>query len=207
MQVVGERCVSLYKINHNEAFKSLEIVFDGKPSEAVRDALKSLRYRWHGVKKIWYGYSDEETVRTAINNAMNGKTATKVAKVAKPVAKNEFGVEVGDVFSMSWGYDETHEDFFQVAELRGKSSVIVRHVMPERIRTEANSPMSADYVVNITKEQMKLDPCKVFIKNDSGDLKRVQKSLMGDTPYIRIGDHLASKIPFGEYRYFESWWR
>lgn len=200
----------MYTIERNEAFKSLEIAFDGKPSEAVRDALKSLHYRWHGVKKIWYGYSDEETVRNAIDNAETApKTAktTKAIKTAKVAPKNEFGVEVGDVFSMSWGYDETHEDFFQVAELRGKSSVIVRHVMPERIRTEANSPMSADYVVNITKEQMKLDPCKVFIKNDSGDLKRVQRGIYGETPYIRIGDHLATKIPFGEYRYFESWWR
>ena len=33
-----------YNITRNEAFNSLEITFDGKPSEAVRDALKALRF-------------------------------------------------------------------------------------------------------------------------------------------------------------------
>lgn len=37
-----------YIITRNEAFNSLEISFDGKPAEAVRDALKALRFRWHG---------------------------------------------------------------------------------------------------------------------------------------------------------------
>ena len=56
-----------YSIRKNDQFNSLEITFDGKPSEAVRNALKSLRFRWHGVKKLWYGYSDEEKVRAAID--------------------------------------------------------------------------------------------------------------------------------------------
>lgn len=56
-----------YTIIKNAQFNSLEIKFDGKPSEAVRNALKSLRFRWHSVKKVWYGYSDESTVKAAID--------------------------------------------------------------------------------------------------------------------------------------------
>jgi hypothetical protein len=55
-----------YTIAQNEQFGSIEISFDGKPSEAIRDALKALRFRWHGVKKVWYGYADEQTVRAAL---------------------------------------------------------------------------------------------------------------------------------------------
>lgn len=58
-----------YTIKRNEQFNSLEITFDGKPAEAVRDALKALRFRWHGVKKLWYGYTDEQTAKIAIDNA------------------------------------------------------------------------------------------------------------------------------------------
>ena len=53
-----------YTINHNDQYNSLEIFFDGKPDEAVRAALKGLKFRWHRVKKCWYGFSDEETVRS-----------------------------------------------------------------------------------------------------------------------------------------------
>lgn len=69
-----------YTINHNDQFNSLEIIFDGKPSEDVREILKKMRFRWHGGKKLWYGYADEETVRAALE----GKTADQAA--AQPSA-------------------------------------------------------------------------------------------------------------------------
>ena len=37
-----------YTINTNAEFNSLEIFFDGKPNEAIRNALKELKFRWHG---------------------------------------------------------------------------------------------------------------------------------------------------------------
>lgn len=65
-----------YTITHNADFDSTEITFDGKPSEAVRDALKALRFRWHGKRRVWYGYRDPDTVRAAIEGATHGATAT-----------------------------------------------------------------------------------------------------------------------------------
>ena len=58
--------MTTYTINHNDQYNSLEIFFDGKPDEAVRSALKGLKFRWHRIKKCWYGFADEETVRAAI---------------------------------------------------------------------------------------------------------------------------------------------
>ena len=43
-----------------------EVYFDGKPSEEVRNALKALKFRWHGQKKCWYGYAEEHTIVNAI---------------------------------------------------------------------------------------------------------------------------------------------
>lgn len=69
-----------YTITPNAAYNSLEISFDGKPSEAARDALKSLKFRWHNVKKVWYGYADEATARAAIEGKpTESKSAEKNA--------------------------------------------------------------------------------------------------------------------------------
>ena len=66
-----------YTIAANAEFKSIEITFDGKPSEAIRTALKNLRFRWHNVKKVWYGYTDEQTVTAAIANAESPTVSTR----------------------------------------------------------------------------------------------------------------------------------
>lgn len=77
-----------YTITNNPEFNSLEITFDGKPAQAVRDALKALRFRWHSVKKVWYGYATEEAARAAIDGKpIEGKpektqTAQKVDRYA-----------------------------------------------------------------------------------------------------------------------------
>lgn len=70
-----------YTITANPAFNSLEIAFDGKPAQEVRDALKALKFRWHSQKKVWYGYTTEEAARAAIE----GKPAEKEAE--KPAEK------------------------------------------------------------------------------------------------------------------------
>ena len=77
-----------YNIIHNTEKNGLEIYFDGKPAEEVRDALKALRFRWHNVKKCWYGRADE----SAVISAIGGSPAVKPEK--KPAAKiNLDGIE------------------------------------------------------------------------------------------------------------------
>ena len=193
-----------YEITANEAFKSFEISFDEKPSEAVRDALKALRYRWHSVKKIWYGYSDEKTVREAIENAEGVKAEKKVEK--KAVKVNKYGVKVGDVFEMSWGYEQTQVDFFQVVSLAGESSVRVVNVNPVVVGTKPTCPMAEDRTWKITKELMPIDTNSIFINdNVKGDLKKVDL-YGGEIPSIKIKDHYANKIGFGEFTGYVSWY-
>lgn len=79
-----------YTITANPAFNSLEISFDGKPAQEVRDALKALNFRWHAVKKVWYGYSDENTVRAAIDGGKVEKIESKPGAVDKDMLKREF---------------------------------------------------------------------------------------------------------------------
>ncbi len=58
-----------YTINTNPEFNSLEISFTEKPHEKVIEALKSLKFRWHRVKALWYGYATDTDVIKAIQSA------------------------------------------------------------------------------------------------------------------------------------------
>ena len=71
-----------YEIKVNEAFKSLEIFFEGKPGEAIREALKALKFRWNPKKACWYGYADRAEVEKACQGAKVEKAAA--AKATKP---------------------------------------------------------------------------------------------------------------------------
>lgn len=165
-----------YTIKENPEFNSLEISFDGKPSDTIRDALKTLRFRWHSVKKVWYGYADKETARKAIENA-EMETPTKI----KHEKANKYGVQVGDIFSASWGYEQTNVDFFQVVALVGESSVRVREVYPEMIAEDCVSPMSSDRTYKISREILPPASRSVFIKDqERGDLKRIKPGYYKD---------------------------
>ena len=197
-----------YTITRNEAFNSLEITFDCKPSATVRDALKALKFRWHSVKKVWYGYTDEATARAAID----GKPV-KADKPAKPAAKtNKFGIKVGDIFHASWGYDQTNNDFFQVVALVGESSVRVREVNPVCISTEATGPMAEDRVFKTNTNGELLPPThfSVFIKDqENGDVKRL-KSYAADgksNAQFKISGYANAYHCTGDtIKVYESWY-
>ena len=55
------------KILDNEQFKSKEIYFSEKPGADVISNLKALKFRWHSVKKCWYGFASDEEINKAID--------------------------------------------------------------------------------------------------------------------------------------------
>lgn len=78
-----------YTIKTNEEYNSTEIYFSDKPNEAIREALKNLRFRWHAVKKCWYGYADGETVK----NAINGSIKDNAEKTIQPIKADKSLIE------------------------------------------------------------------------------------------------------------------
>lgn len=65
-----------YTIERNAEFGSLEVYFSDNPSQMIRDALKLLRFRWHGLKKCWYGFAEESTLRDTLCNASGDDNGT-----------------------------------------------------------------------------------------------------------------------------------
>ena len=77
-----------FTITDNAQYGSLEIAFDGKPSEAVRDVLKENKFRWHKTKKVWYGKADRQTITDALNAAYEAEAKPAETPVeAEPVAQ------------------------------------------------------------------------------------------------------------------------
>lgn len=50
---------NLPRVEFNAEHDGVEVYFPGKPSDAVRAALKDAGYRWHGTKKCWYASRTE----------------------------------------------------------------------------------------------------------------------------------------------------
>ena len=109
-----------YTITNNAQFNSIEILFDAKPSEAVRSALKSLKFRWHNQRGIWYGYRSEAEVREAIENAC-------------PELINNEAAQVGPV----WTVEKVEHGFLAVLSVSGGDAVMGRDIKEQaRFDTE-----------------------------------------------------------------------
>lgn len=115
----------------NQELNGIEIRFDAKPLQATLDGLKKIGFRWHRQKKIWYAKQTLErlelaqTIANGEDYAEQIRTEEPEKKSQKAEKKNAFGVKVGDIFSASWGYEQTNIDFYQVIALRGKTQVVL----------------------------------------------------------------------------------
>ena len=192
----------------NEEKHGVEIIFDAKPAEEIRNKMKAAGFRWG--KGYWYAKQTAERLALAEELTSGNKTENAPKAEHKPQEKkNKYGIKVGDVFGMSWGYDQTNNDFFQVVELVGESSVRVREINPRIISRHSNGSMAEDRTIEITNEILPPSPFSVFIKdNEKGDIKRVQIEdwTKEKRPYIKMGHDWATYCEPGTTSIYESWY-
>lgn len=199
--------MTTYRIN--EEFNGIEITFESKPAEDIRSTLKKNGFRWHKAKGLWYAKQNAQRLELAEILAA-GKEAPKAKKTKKAPKANKYGVNVGDLFYSSWGYDQTNNNFFQVIALVGESSVRVREVRPVVIDTEYISSMAEDITIRNTNEMLPATDYSVFIKDqENGDLKRL-KSFAADgvsNPQFKLDSFAdAWKVEADEMTVYESWY-
>lgn len=197
----------------NKELNGIEIRFDCKPISSTLESLKKSGFRWHRQKKIWYAKQTPESIELAqsITDGKEIKTGTTKEKAEK---KNVFGVKVGDIFSASWGYEQTNNDFFQVIALVGEKSVRVREVNPPIVRRDPVSGVAEDRVYKITGEILPPSPHSVFIKDqEKGDLKRIKPGYFQDEEeaknncYFDISSYASAYKCNGETKkVYESWY-
>ena len=206
----------MYTITNNERYNSFEVFFDSKPAPEVLASLKAMKMRWNGKKECWYGFASREQIEAAIagqtieEHPKAKETASKHAKEkeAKQVKRNH-NVKVGDVFYTSWGYEQTNVDFFQVIELRGSSSALVRQVYLEIESEDATGPMAADRSYKIPDKLLPPARSSVFIADqEHGDLRRIKTSYSGE-PCFNVGlpgHYQATAYPYKGEEVYESWY-
>lgn len=191
----------------NEELNGVEIYFSVFPLVATRENLKKNGFKWNHKKSCWYSRRTaltdeianiiaETTVDSYKLTAQKTDEEIKEIKETKPVTKkaakevkNKFGVKVGDFFHMSWGYEQTNNNFFQVIALVGETSVRIREVNPEIIERSAVSGMSEDRVYKLdTNEILPPSNHTVFIQDqEKGDLKRLKSYRQdGTQPQINM---------------------
>jgi hypothetical protein len=115
-------------------------------------------------------------------------------KAMKTEKKNKYGVKVGEVFLMTWGYEQTNNNFFQVVALAGDLSVRVVEVDHELIENKYVSSMAADRIVNLKNCMRKAK--SFFIKDqEKGDLKRIKPGYGADRlPIINITSYADARL-------------
>lgn len=83
-QVKGEPKTTIsehgFTATDNMEYGSVEIKFEEKPSEAVRDVLKANKFRWNKAKRMWYGKTAHETIVGALNSAYEAEQTPSAGK-------------------------------------------------------------------------------------------------------------------------------
>lgn len=197
------------KIIKNEELKGIEIYFDEKPQTEILSTLKAEGFRWHSVKKCWYNKISEAVLKIA-ESLTNGKALTTTTKATKAerqpkTAINKYGVKVGDIFYMSWGYEQTNLDFFVVVELVGSQSVRIKECV---LKTTEESMYSHGMARDVAFDTSKFEILErsLFCKDDQkgkGMLKRVCQ--MGDSVYLNMTSY-ANAYPYKGAKVYNSWY-
>ena len=180
------------KFTKNNEFNSLEISFDEKPSEKVRSILKANHFKWHSVKKVWYGYKTQEE----IEKALNGLDATKTAKPEQ----NNHSLKVGDILSSSWGYDQTNNDFYKVVKTSKSCVWLIEVSLPIKER-KGISGMSEDRKYDI-------ENAKPYSDNETPFRKTVHNYSVNKEPkndFVEISSYANAYKYEGEWMYC-SWY-
>lgn len=160
------------------------------------------------------------STQEAYKKLLEKKEARHAKRIAEQQARREQekgrleetmkSVKVGDVFSASWGYDQTNVDFFQVVALVGKQSVRVKQVYPTMIDENAGM-MCADrtYAIPQNGEMLPAAEHSVFIKDQvNGDVKRIESG-WGKDPYpiFKLSSFAwATKETKPIAKHYESWY-
>lgn len=183
-------------IEHN----GIELYFENKPEKVIIEALKEAKFRWHNFKKCWFARENQERLELA-NKIKNGEKIENAPR--EKTVENEFGVKVGDIFYMSWGYEQTNVDFFRVEALKGKTQVVIREVYLEMESDESISWCASNRVYN--KNKFRYAKNSTHIKdNEKGMIKKVCGNK--ENPYLNMTSYANAYLcKEDKIKTYESW--
>lgn len=112
-------------------------------------------------------------------------------------------IKIGDVFSASWGYDQTNVDFFRVKAKRGKTQLIVQEVVLKRTNSEYYCDMGGEF--SYDPKNYEVVKNTIFVNdNNEGKIVKV-KSFDNIKPYFTIGNGYICR-PYKGQKVTETWY-
>ena len=73
---------------------AVNIKFEGKPTEEIRNILKEHRFRWYAPQGIWYGFSKVEDITKALGDSVAYEEPKEVKKATTDKPASKKGTEV-----------------------------------------------------------------------------------------------------------------
>lgn len=189
------------EIVKNQEKNGIELYFNVKPAKEILQLLKDNHFRWHNVKKCWYTRVNDKALQI-VELIKNNNVSVETLK--QKTQENELGVKVGDIFSMSWGYEQTNIDFFQVVALKGKTQVVIKEVILQ-VKNEKymSHGMARDVEFDVNnKHNIKILDKSYLVDNDKGTIKKVKGTK--ENPYISFDLGIARK--YKGQKLYESWY-
>ena len=185
------------KVNLNKKLNGIELIFQEKPATEILTMLKGNGFRWHRQKKLWYAKVTDERkafvkelqkANTEIISVPNNVSVTPTKAKAKKQPVNKYGVKIGDMFCDTWGYGQTNVDFYQVVDLKGSITVVLKPV-------KKNARMIGDmsYMVSPIKDDFLEGKYKTrFMTNGEETIQRRVKDIGNNSIYAGSGSEALS---------------
>lgn len=111
------------------------------------DKIYAIAFHGRAQKPLWFHRFGSKAARLKkIEGTIASRKASIGVKEQRAEARKSYqhALKVGDVLSAAWGYDETHVDFYEVLDTRGKSVLISK--IGKKI-DHSSAVGGADYVV------------------------------------------------------------
>lgn len=154
-------------ITENKALNGLEVSFASKPKREVLDTLKENGFRWHNAKKIWYAKDNAKRRQTL--SKLQGEDFTP-KKAENKAVENKYGVKVGDIFLLGYGYSMTLYDFFQVVSVTESTCRVVEIEAP---CTDSGNGWNPKFKAELGKTYEPKERSHWVKDQVKGDLKRI----------------------------------
>ena len=185
------------KVNLNKQLNGIELIFQEKPSTEILTMLKGNGFRWHRQKKLWYAKVTDERkafvkelqkANTEIISVSNNVSVTPTKVKAKKQPVNKYGVKVGDMFCDIWGYEQTNVDFYQVVDLKGSTTVVLKPV-----KKNARMIDNMSYMVSPIKDDFLEGKYKTrLMTNGEETIQRRVKDIGNNSIYAGSGSDALS---------------
>ena len=138
-----------FTITDNAEYGTLEIKFDGKPSEAIRDVLKEHKFRWHGKKGIWHGKGERADIVKALQDAYKSQNNIGEGDIAN-------GTEQAEELTTDRRAESSSLESESGARTEDESRSRVQGSMGEKTETDGKTFPSAQGSLGLSKDNSEI---------------------------------------------------